>query len=299
METQHCPSYALVYQEMGQTFRDLPINTSEIFCKQLAAFLQGAASRHQHFHHITSISALKSILKSKRWKFGSALKCNDLQEINGKGDKEIWANLFSLSLSHGDEDNVGMWNMYGGNDKPNKVCITLSQTYLSRWKKEIEEGTIPCYRYLQPQKDETVKLKSFGSVSKVSLHDIVYAYGYRNDCFSALHWGNNVLSLRSDTSMMDPSAYASLTSFIKNSAWEYEQETRLTLNVENEQYRLKDIYVGIPDYIFENMIIRLGPYFSQPLLQYQIQDELDTLPANIKNAIISEIAISYFNGRIN
>ena len=185
--------------------------------------------------------------------------------------------------------------MYGDNkNKAKKVCITIDQETLFRWKEQIENGSISCYWY--PAKNKLIKMTE--SNRKVLLHDIVYAYGYQNSSFSVLHWGNNVLALNGGKDILNPSEYKELTGFIKNSAWEYEQETRLSLLIGKVETG-KDVFVEVPDYVLQNMRLRVGPYFTPPSLQSQLQDELGEFSNDCRNAIIGNIDLSYFNGRIN
>lgn len=253
----------------------------------LMDFSKKAALSHTWFHHFTSICGLKKILTNKQWKLSSAYSCNDLQEVGEKGIPEEWKRIFSISLSHGDEDCMGMWNTYGGKKLSQKIRITIPGKALSEWFNYLIAQPIGLFsndKHLQHNTDY-----------KLSMHDIIYSFGRQCGEDSTIAWDGLTHTLkRGDGTIYNPSS--SLTGYIKNSAWEYERETRIMVKL-NSNRPVDHLLVNIPETVIQQFKITVCPFYNPIDYKTYLEREL-----NVTDPIVQQLTenagISYFNGKV-
>ena len=161
----------------------------------LKAFLRRAKDSYVYLHHFTDLGALKGIIEKQQWKFTPLDRMNDKMET--EKNEGVWENRVSASYSHGDEDNIGMWKMYGEDDGKiilnAKICITLPLSFFHSWLKGIKE-TKEIQEKIKAFFDVEESKRNFASTNKpikASMYDMVYYYGYKNDKNSKLIWENN------------------------------------------------------------------------------------------------------------
>lgn len=216
------------------------IKNRRSFCRRtttkgLKTFLEKAAMSYDVLYHFTNFETLKYIIKGKTWKFNPLDKLNDTMESTKQKGK--WANRVSASFSHGDEDNIGMWKMYGKNDGDNvsnaSICITLPQVFFRTWIKNInntKEIQIKIKDFFVPSEDN--RNNTTNRKIKASMHDMVYYLGYVGNDNSQLIWENTLKRMNGNRGnireIVNRNA-SDLIGYIKNSAWEYERETRISL----------------------------------------------------------------------
>ena len=230
---------------------------------ELKDFLVKRTSRHKFLFHYTTAEKLQCIFGNKTWRLYSAKTMNDLQEYKEKGNSSLWEKLYSTCFSFGDEDNIAMWSMYGI-PWEDAVRIRLSTDVIKKWMQRFD-------RRLYEISD---------SQDSVVLHDICYSPGYfggrqgYSDCplnkpaclptgqkclcpQKELHWWNQ--SNRQTKIVENDNCYLKeeLTGYVKNSAWEHERETRLSITLS----RNVGEYIDIPlnKEMLENMQIAIGP----------------------------------------
>lgn len=261
--------------------------------EDMIAFLKRVSHEHNTFFHHTTVDGLAYILKTERWKFSSARKTNDLHEFTLKGNPNEWKYIYSCSLSHGDGDNIGMWKMYG--DKRYSVCLKLSRHLIEKW-----------IQFLNERKEYYCNLKGFARLvprfQEASLHDIAYVHGYQSPHDSIVCWGNIINPIRWKENI---SSEVNLTGYIKNSAWEYEKETRIMINLP----KINDMNNPLPDTpdeiyvdLYDDMVndieeITISPFAAK---RDELLDRLHFLLGSfsLKRAIKDKFTESYFSGKI-
>lgn len=253
----------------------------------LMDFSKEAALSHTWFHHFTSICGLKKILTNKQWKLSSAYSCNDLQEVGEKGIPKEWKRIFSISLSHGDEDCMGMWNTYGGKKLSQKIRITIPVKALSEWYRIIMNQPIVLFTDGKPLQ----RNPDYES----SMHDIIYSFGRQLGDDSTIAWDGLKRTLkRKDGTIYNPSS--SLTGYIKNSAWEYEHETRIMVKL-NSNRPVDYLLVNIPDVVIQQFIITVCPFYNPIDYKTYLKREINVTDPVVQQ-LIENTSISYFNGKL-
>lgn len=273
--------------------------------EELRVFLNSVALEHKLFFHFTTMNALAQIVKTGKWRLSSAKKTNDLQELNEKGYKEKWKRIFAASFSHGDEDNMGMWKMYGCQEPDNQICIGFKSRAIKKWINAINFIDVNGHRLASNKRDTEYARDS--QTALINFHDIIYAHGFQNTPEMRICWGNIIKDPTKFNG--DPSQQPLLTGYIKNSAWEYEKETRLMVVLPPA---ILNQFPNNPDYIFISfpfddliggMSFRFSPFShtSELVLKENLKKELrdaKTDPSIIEK-ILSICRCSDFYGKIN
>ena len=261
----------------------------------LIGFLKNVSHEHRFFYHFTTASALSSIFKTMKWKFSSARKTNDLHEFASKGSFDEWKYIFSCSLSHGDEDNIGMWKMYG--DRKDSICLKIKKEAILNWIHDIESNKNNCCTF------NTKKFEEHGlEIENVSMHDIAYIHGWQIPQQSLLSWGNITNSVDWTENI---SSEACLTGFIKNSAWEYEKETRIMIRLSpyshyNQIFEIPgEVYLKVSDTLIRGIEeISISPFATES--KDKIYGNIQTVLKGLDNKTLHHICVSesYFCGKI-
>ncbi len=234
--------------------------------------------RHPFYHHFTNFSTLEKKLKGKSWVFTPSKSKNDYHEYDSKSDRTIRDNILSTSFSWGDEDNMAMWSMYCV-PREDAVRITFNEQAMERWLQVLQQKMAkPCdtvsqwfqtWDRTEAYQDGPVPApeKTMGAVF---LHDIVYFLGYQNDSpENKLCWGGIEQPAQDNMLVNDIRYIREMTGFVKNSAWSYEQESRLSIyfNRKPEQSYLLEFEEEDWEYILCNSQISFGPW--TPLFRFE------------------------------
>ena len=275
--TQNNGTYNDVYQENRDEFLHLKE------CDELAVFLQKVAPLHSKHCHFTTMDKFAKICKSERFRFSSAYSTNDLQEVFEKGDRDQWEHIYSVSFSHGDNNNFGMWRMYGGNCQYEALCLEFSENAVENWKEEILQK-----KDVRTEEDKKCSSKRIS----VSFHDIAYIHGRQEKKAENVCWGNiinsDIAKAIADTNhrIMNNekgiSKNTRLTGFVKNSAWEQEKESRIMIKLPSLK---QNSFISVPvGSLLDNVKIyfspfsKLGTQESIALLQHFVRVNGSSLP---------------------
>lgn len=246
----------------------------------LIAFLERQATQHSFVFHYTKVDALKAILKNKTWRLGQARKMNDLHEylVKGRG-AEALDNIYTTCFSFGDEDNIAMWSLYG-KPRENAVRLRLPYEAIRDWLKDLTSSNI----------SNNLSQEIIQSM-KISFHDICYYLGYMgerkvlSDCplqqdicdsrckvcpeKALLWWSQRNLHpeiVENEIHGLKPE----LIGYVKNSAWAYENETRLSIFIPDIPISPNNhIDIPVSGELLENMQVSLGPRNTLPLEEVQ------------------------------
>jgi hypothetical protein len=295
----------------------------EINAPNIGSFLSEAQSesnllrfltsrRHPVYHHFTSFSMLEKKLKGKSWMFTPGKNKNDYHEYDEKSNPGIRDNILSTSFSWGDEDNMAMWSMYC-DPREDAVRISFNEDAMIRWYEVLRKKLKrPCdtvsqwfQTYDQTEEDQDspvpVSEKTMGAVF---LHDIVYFLGNQNDSpQNKLCWGG-IEQPAPNSPLVNAIRYIrEMTGFVKNSAWSYEQESRLSIYFNRKPVNSYLLEFDKKDweYILCNSQISFGPW--TPLFRFEekkreVLSWIDNpeIRKQLQNSI--RIKNSYFSARV-
>lgn len=262
----------------------------------LKSFLKDMAKEHRYLYHYTTSTALETILKTRKWKFSSARKTNDLHECYFKGCVDEWKYIYSCSFSHGDEDNIGMWKMYG--EKKQSICMKINISSILNWIQYLEQEKEFYYRTrLLSEHDSLYRCE----IDSLSMHDIAYIHGWQDDGCSKVCWGNIVNPTNWTKNI---SAEHELTGFIKNSAWEYEKETRIMVSLrkpewgDKKQEKPTEIFVSTNDDLLYGIEeITFSPFSTET--RNELINNVKKLRALLCKNSETKFLENYFNKKIN
>ena len=265
------------------------INSSET----MVSFLKKVSKEHRYLFHYTTYYALQRIFEAKKWRFTSARRTNDLHECDSKRNFDELKYVFSCSFSHGDEDAIGMWKMYGS--RKAAVCVKFETSAIISWVMKLDRIRECYFTNTNLGVDNPFTKNTFRDIS---MHDIAYVHGSQQKKCSNVCWGNIVNKVEWSDNI---SKEYLLSGFLKNSAWEYEKETRIMISLPEPSY---DKSEETPDEIYldcEEMLngieeIRFSPFSKETKETLNNESRLLREKLNNGNVIFSE---SYFKGKIN
>lgn len=176
------------------------------------------ARRHNFYHHFTTFAKLEQVLLNANFRFTQDSGKNDMHEYKVKESPERRDKILSVSLSWGDEDNMAMWAMYGI-PWEDAVRISMTGKAVKRWLKIIQ-------KYVNETDDADC----------AKLHDIVYYQGLIGEGpYTYWNKNNSLLLHNQRKGKIENEIFGEIvrpdkmTSYVKNSAWKQEQESRLSI----------------------------------------------------------------------
>ena len=218
----------------------------------MISFLKEKGSNHEYYYHYTTWDSLSKILQFKTFLLtrGNSLRINDQHEAHMKGSWEEWNKTYIGSFAFGSSENMAMWGLYGL-PWQDAVRISIPKDKMLDWVSSIKQVTL----------FDDDQVSDYNGGIAVTLNDIVYIGGKRgsND-LQLTHYGKSITV--SDTYPLygidtDPK----MTGFIKNYAWQYENEVRIRIRLSYDA-NYEKISVSVPDDVINSMFITTGPYFK-------------------------------------
>lgn len=234
--------------------------------EELQEFLEERGSKHQSYHHYTSFSTLKLILKSGQWKLSNPEKMNDLQERQEKGSEEYWQQSVFASFGYGESENMAMWGLYCF-PQNEAVRISLPRKLMNEWL---------AYTCMKRPKD------------RVLLSDVVYVENPENQKQQLImRWNNKKADITNAFMLNKISHIPEMTGLVKNEAWSYENEVRFLMRLHTSA---KDgIFVELPKDYGKQIRVKLGPWMDQEARNSaRVQlNQLGVPAANISESIFT------------
>lgn len=215
-----------------------------------------------YYHHFTTFSKLEKILESEEWRFTPDSTKNDLHEYQVKESSEKRDKILSVSLMRGDEDNMAMWAMYAI-PWEDAVRITFTKEAVLKWKEIVTNYT----------------RRTCGIDCSIKFHNIVYYQGFQdNNKNNSLLFDDQIKEKIDNEIFYEIQIPNELSSYIKNSAWKQEQESRLSIFFKEDYNSSLDIPFGNDfSFILKNMIITFGPWTNKDMIISKKQKILDIL----------------------
>lgn len=239
----------------------------------MIAFLKDKGANHDNYYHYTTWDSLKKILEHKTFLLtrGNSLNINDQHEAHMKGSWEEWNKIYIGSFAFGSPENMAMWGLYGLPWR-DAVRLTIKKDKMNKWIDSIHEIRL----------FENGKTESFRDRFEVSLNDVVYASGVDGDPIKFIYRGRNL------NTQLPPGADKAreMTGYVKNCAWQYENEVRLRIRL-NHDTGFEKIQVSVPEEVIDSIVVTTGPYFrwkSENMYEHLI-DENRIVESGFKNLV--------------
>jgi hypothetical protein len=252
-----------------QNLKEFKTNNIE----DLKIYLKNKGKNHTYYYHYTDIDTVKIINDSGYLMLSNAKNMNDLQEYKMKGKRQEWDKTYLTCFSYGNPENIAMWLMYAL-PKGKGVQIRLNKNVIKNIL-STKDIYISVNNHFQPIK--------FECKFKIYFNDVIYINETESEYNYKLKRNNEVLDIDKDISNN-----SALTGFIKNTAWQYENEVRLTIKTE-EEILLDKIFVKLPKDFLDNIVI-----VQSPLFEGTLKDKLKSI-----NFPRVKTEVSKFNNLLN
>ena len=243
----------------------------------MIAFLKEKGKNHDYYYHYTTWDSLTKIIQNKTFLLtrGNSLSINDQHEAHMKGSWEEWNKIYIGSFAFGSSENMAMWGLYGLPWR-DAVRISISKENMNRWINSIN-------RIKLFENGETI---DYQGGFEASLNDIIYVGGKRGSNDLQLTHYRNKITVGDTYPLYGIDTSPKMTGFIKNNAWQYENEVRLRIRLSNDTGYDK-ISVAVIDDIINSMIVTTGPYFNwkNDELYYKLNSENRIVESGFKNLV--------------
>ncbi len=212
-------------------------------------------SKKEYICHYTNANALNAIIRARKWYVGNPFHMNDGLEYDQK-NREAWKNIFFVSLvdSGLEEENIGMWSMYG-QPWEDGVCILIPRDRFTYWIESINKGKCLVHKADPATKKEILDGKDPSSIvafsSRVAYYDseaLKLKCG-RQENIAIFEYYKDIARL------------PACTGYIKDIAWEYEKELRLRIELSGD-HDWEGLLVDIPDEVLGSLIVKTSPRYA-------------------------------------
>lgn len=219
----------------------------------MISFLKEKGKNHEQYYHYTTWDSLKKIFKNKTFLLtrGNSLRINDQHEAQMKGSREEWNKIYIGSFAFGSSENMAMWGLYGL-PWQDAVRLSIPKEYMNRWINSINHIKL----------FENGKTVDYQGGFEIGLNDIIYVGGKKGTNILYLtHYGKSI-TVSEAYPLYGIDTIPKMTGYIKNYAWQYENEVRLRIRLsQNTDY--EKISVAIPDEVINSITVTTGPCFER------------------------------------
>lgn len=219
----------------------------------LKEYLEEKGKNHRCYYHYTSWDNFVKIYEGKSFLLtrGNSPSVNDQHEARMKGAKEEWDKTYIGSFSYGYAENMAMWGLYGL-PVEEAVRIAIPRKAMNDWIGAIKE-VIP----FKNDKVSPVLRKFF----QIHLSDMVYANVRSDSTKLQLTHDDYTIWATPKNGLQEVDKNPSMTGFIKNYAWKYENEVRLHIHLD-QSIGCDRVMVKIPLAVLNEIKITTGPAFE-------------------------------------
>ncbi|MGN0827125.1 MAG: hypothetical protein ACI4QD_04235 [Kiritimatiellia bacterium] len=240
-------------------------NLSDNIFLQAMQIANAAANTHTGYQHYTTLKVLKQMIENRSlWL--SRLdnpELNDWNEFGKYGAPYGWRRTYISCFSYGRSECAAMWKMYC---RPNKdaVRILVSRSGMQAWNRFLGRPEAVVANPIRKEGKIFIRGARRVKVKCAGLSDVLYVSMNGNDevCDESgcIRWNGH--GVRIDD-LRDWTQSKGIEGFVKDLAWQYEQETRLFVILQNEQCRAKKISISLPDEVLGSMSIVLSPWLPE------------------------------------
>lgn len=219
---------------------------------EMISFLKEKGRNHECYYHYTTWDSLVKIFQYKTFLLtrGNSLNINDQHEALMKGSWEEWNKIYIGSFAFGSSEIMAMWGLYGL-PWQDAVRIAIPKEKMNQWVDSIQ-------RIVLFDNGQTIDYKDN---FEIGLNDIVYVGGKRgSNTLQLTHYGKSI-TVSNTYPLYGIDTADKMTGYIKNYAWQYENEVRLRIRLAHDTGYEK-ISVNIPEDVINSITITTGPYFK-------------------------------------
>ena len=210
----------------------------------------------KYVSHYTSYDIAKKIISSRKIHLSNPASMNDGLEFSSP--KMDCSKIYFASFSIERSENIGMWSMYG-QPWENGIKISIPKKIFSSWV-----GNIKSVYHIDPKTHETITSDFLGENDfKPSISRVAYVEWNDNQEILSIRCGNTINKKLKDIDV------PILSGFIKDSAWSYENEIRLRVDL---NFKISDtsVAIDIPDEIIKSIVITTGPRFNKSIIKEEL-----------------------------
>ena len=199
--------------------------------------------------HYTNLKSYNNIISSKFWFINNPKNMNDKLEIERYTGH--WDDVYFASFMPEHSESIAMWSMYAQpwNDG---IMIIIPFNVFKNWI----FNTTEIYPALGKTKKPDINHPITKEYFNMDMYRIAYSDYDSKPLSPTLYCG----SAKNDQ-LENVYSYPELTGFIKDSAWYYEKELRLRINLTCEQ-KYDGLLIKIPDNLINSLTIKFGPRFD-------------------------------------
>jgi len=251
------------------------INTELAFCEHFNEISEDdfvsamqiaydAALTHSGYQHYMSLDGLKMMLESHTMWLSrlDSPALNDWNEFGKYGSPYGWRRTYIGCFSYGRSESAAMWKMYC---RPNNkaVRVLISPEGIKVWNKALKDVKTLCARPIHDSMDANNKVARRVQVESAGFTDVLYVSMNGNDerCGDSgiVRWNGQSARIED---LREWVSCKGVEGFVKDLAWQYEQETRLFVVLKNKQCEAKRLSIPIPSEVFKSMSFVLSPWLS-------------------------------------
>ena len=215
-------------------------------------FLKQKGGNHEYYYHYTTWDALSKILSNKKFLLtrGNSLRINDQHEALMKGSWEEWNKIYIGSFAFGSSEIMAMWGLYGLPWR-DAVRISIPKEEMRSWIKHIRRVKL----------FDNGRAVDYQGDFDVGLNDIVYVTGKKGTDNLRLTHNTRSITVSEINPLYGIDKAEEMTGYIKNYAWQYENEVRIRIRLANDTGYEK-ISIDIPDEVADSITVTTGPNFK-------------------------------------
>lgn len=233
--------------------------------KDLKLYLSAPAriKKDVYLFHYTTLSSAISIIKSNYLILFNPKTMNDGLEFENYSEKDV-KNIFFASFMLEQKESIAMWAMYS-TPWDDGVKISINGKAFKKWLKKTK------YIYQANSKTKKVSDTPIFTVDKENIKLSNYVIAYVNDDDSK----NEIVTCGGAKNNIIKGILKNrnLLGYVKNSAWEYEKEYRVRIDVKND-HKFDAVALKMTPELIENIEIVAGPRFKGSL-EERIKKEID------------------------
>ena len=257
----------------GTPMRFDEIDNSLELARYLASRQKISSLSEKYVSHYTNYDVAIKIILSGMFHLNNPKNMNDGLEFSS--DTMDASKLYFASFSLENSENIAMWSMYG-QPWEKGVKISIPKRLFMDWLKQIKVIYKVDLNTYEPIMSNPINDEMFvASISRVA-----YVEWNKNGDVRTVSCGESAKNEKLknvDTQI--------LTGLIKDSAWSYEKEVRLRVDLKNEMDATR-VAVSLPREILESIVITTGPRFAK-----QSINKRSVRPVSIEKSL--------FDGKLN
>lgn len=215
----------------------------------LVDYLEDMGERLKNSQYVCtymSLSKLERIIKERKYFLSSPNRMNDKYEVEQYPQLKK-PGVFYACFMKSESESIAMWSMYA---QPWElgVRISIPVKIFSKWVKEIKQ-------VYYKRDEEITKVENF----KIYYGDVLYVDSSSDIVKRNPKKNEHIMKFYRDKG---------LSGFVKDVAWQYEHECRIHVDVDG--LNAPGVLIDVPQYVFDNMIVMMGPRCNDKHVQNKI-----------------------------